>query len=168
MDYLSSLETLAAPFKLRVEHPVDAGSREDQITMMVTLRKKIKDRGLTVEIVADEWCNTLSDIEQFIAAEAVDVIQIKMPDLGSVDNSIAAVTMRKAAGVKAYLGGSCAETEVSAKISAQIAIATQPYQVLAKPGMGVDEAVMLVRNEMKRTLALIQQRRLETASGSYE
>ena len=39
-----------------------------------------------------------------------------------------------------------------------VAIATQPEQMLAKPGMGVDEGLMVVYNEMQRTLALLQDR----------
>ena len=33
-------------------------------------------------------------------------------------------------------------------------MATKPDQILAKPGMGVDEGYMIVFNEMQRILAL--------------
>ena len=33
-------------------------------------------------------------------------------------------------------------------------MATRPDQILAKPGMGVDEGYMIVYNEMQRILAL--------------
>ncbi len=33
-------------------------------------------------------------------------------------------------------------------------MATQPDQILAKPGMGVDEGYMIVYNEMNRVIAL--------------
>jgi methylaspartate ammonia-lyase len=36
----------------------------------------------------------------------------------------------------------------------QCAMATGPDQILAKPGMGVDEGYMIVVNEMNRLLAL--------------
>jgi methylaspartate ammonia-lyase len=39
-------------------------------------------------IVVDERCNTLEDIQLFAAAHASDVIQIKMPDVGSIADSI--------------------------------------------------------------------------------
>jgi methylaspartate ammonia-lyase len=45
---------------------------------------------------------------------------------------------------------------VTARISTQVALATQPYQILAKPGMGVDEGYMIVKNEMARTIALLK------------
>jgi len=36
------------------------------------------------------------------------------------------------------------------------AMATQPVQILAKPGMGVDEGFMIVYNEMNRIIAMRQ------------
>jgi len=107
-------------------------------------------------LVADEWANTLEDIQAFVEAGAADMIQIKMPDLGSVHNSIEAVLACQAGGVGAFLGGSCAETDLSARVAVHVALATRPDIIMAKPGMGVDEGVSLVQNEMARTLAWIQ------------
>ena len=42
--------------------------------------------------------------------------------------------------------------------SSHITLATQPFQVIAKPGMGIDEGYQIVMNEMMRTVALITQR----------
>ena len=42
-----------------------------------------------------------------------------------------------------FLGGSCTETDVSARVSVHLAVATRPTMQLAKPGMGVDEGVMI-------------------------
>jgi methylaspartate ammonia-lyase len=39
-----------------------------------------------------------------------------------------------------------------------VAMACQATQVLAKPGMGVDEGLMIVGNEMARTAALVRAR----------
>ena len=47
-----------------------------------------------------------------------------------------------------------AETDRSAQVCVNCAMATQPVQILAKPGMGVDEGYMIVYNEMERILAL--------------
>jgi methylaspartate ammonia-lyase len=137
-------------------------TREAQIDAMQTLREYVRLRKMQVGLVADEWANTLDDIQAFVAAQAVDMIQIKMPDLGSVHNSIEAVLACKAEGIGAFLGGSCAETDLSARVAAHIALATQPDMIMAKPGMGVDEGVTLVRNEMARTLAWIKVRNKET------
>jgi methylaspartate ammonia-lyase len=111
---------------------------------------------MTVHLVADEWANTLADIHAFVEAGAADMIQIKMPDLGSVHNSVEAVLACRANGVGAFLGGSYVETDLSARVSAHVALATRPDIIMAKPGMGVDEAISLVHNEMARTLAQVR------------
>ena len=52
------------------------------------------------------------------------------------------------------MGGPCNETHRSAETCVHVAMAMKPDQILAKPGMGVDEGVMIVYNEMQRILAL--------------
>jgi methylaspartate ammonia-lyase len=155
LGYLYRLEQTVAPYPLRIESPLIMDTREAQIDAMQTLRDYVRTRKMKVKLVADEWANTLDDIQAFIAAGAVDMIQIKMPDLGSVHNSVEAVLACKAGGIGAFLGGSCAETDLSARVAVHVALATQPDMIMAKPGMGVDEGVTLVRNEMARTLAWI-------------
>ncbi len=153
-DYLVELEALAAPLALHIEHPVDAGSTEGQIQTLGELRRRLAARGSAVELVADEWCNTLSDIRRFVAAGAADVIHVKTPDLGGVHNTVEALLLARTGGLGAYCGGTCNETDRSAQVSAHIAMACHATQVLAKPGMGVDEGVMIVANEMARAAAL--------------
>jgi methylaspartate ammonia-lyase len=60
-------------------------------------------------------------------------------------------------GVAAFLGGSYAETDLSARISVHVALATGADLLMAKPGMGVDEAISLTQNEMARALAVIRE-----------
>jgi methylaspartate ammonia-lyase len=153
---LYGLELVAQPYPLRVESPVVMESREAQIEALAKLRRYVQFRKMNVQIVVDEWANTLDDIRAFVDAQAADMIQIKMPDLGSVHNSVEAVLACKAGGVGAFLGGSCAETDVSARVAVHVALATRPDIIMARPGMGVDEGVTLVQNEMARTLAWIR------------
>lgn len=153
-DYLGRLAQAAAPFRLRIEHPIDAGSRDAQVAAYVALRQTLQLRGIDVELVVDEWCNTLEDIAVFVSARAADMVHVKMPDLGGVTNTIEALLTVRRSGLAAYCGGSCNETDVSARVSAHIAMACGADQVLAKPGMGVDEGLMIVVNEMTRALAL--------------
>ena len=158
LGQLYALEQAVQPYPLRVECPVLMESREAQIEAMKTLREYVRLRKMNVQLVADEWANTLDDIRAFVDAQAADMIQIKMPDLGSVHNSVEAVLACKSGGVGAFLGGSCAETDLSARVSVHVALATRPDIIMAKPGMGVDEAISLAQNEMARTLAWIRAR----------
>ena len=152
--YFKTLEENAKPFRLRIEGPVDMGEREAQIEALADLRKLTESKNINIEIVADEWCNTYDDITAFAEKKAGHMVQIKTPDLGGINNTIEAVLYCKKNGMGAYLGGTCNETNRSGEICAHIAMATKPCQILAKPGMGVDEGFMIVYNEMSRILAL--------------
>ncbi|MDQ1575211.1 MAG: methylaspartate ammonia-lyase [Microbacteriaceae bacterium] len=157
-DYLTGLGEICAPYELAVEHPIDAGNRDDQIERYVQLRSELRARGSSVRLAVDEWCNTIEDIRLFVKAGAADIIHVKTPDLGGVNDTIEALLLARAAGLEAYCGGTCNETDRSAQISAHVAMACEASQVLAKPGMGVDEGLMIVGNEMARTAALARQR----------
>ena len=153
-DYFKIIEENAKPFSVRIEGPVDMGEREAQMEALTELRKLVDGKNINVGIVADEWCNTYEDIVAFTDKKSGHMAQIKTPDLGGINNTIAAVLYCKKNGMGAYLGGTCNETNRSAEICAHIAMATKPDQLLAKPGMGVDEGFMIVFNEMSRILAL--------------
>ncbi|WP_429163132.1 methylaspartate ammonia-lyase [Desulfitispora alkaliphila] len=157
-QYLKDLGEAAWPLKLRIEGPMDAGSKSAQLREMGKLYSQLKELDTTVEIIADEWCNTLEDIRDFVQEEVCHMVQIKTPDLGGINNTIEAVLYCKENGVKAYMGGTCNETERSSQVCVHAAIATQPDQILAKPGMGVDEGLMITYNEMQRALAIIKNR----------
>ncbi len=156
--YLGELEKVAAPFSLRIEGPMDVEDRMGQLQALKELRKELNRKRIKVEIVADEWCNTWEDIKLFADEGAVDMIQIKTPDLGGVNNIIKAILYCKEKGVGAYCGGSCNETDRSAQVCTNIALACGADQCLAKPGMDVDVGFMIVYNEMNRTLAIIKAR----------
>ena len=154
-DYIQKLEELAKPFKLRIEGPMDCDcDRETQMVALAGLTAELDKRGATVELVADEWCNTLEDIKLFADNKAGHMVQIKTPDLGGINNTIEAVLYCKEKGIGAYQGGTCNETDRSAQVCVHCAMATQPAQILAKPGMGVDEGFMIVYNEMNRIIAI--------------
>jgi methylaspartate ammonia-lyase len=153
LGQLFAWELAAGPYQLRIESPMVLESCEAQMEAMATLRDYARLRKMRVQLVADEWANTLDDIRAFVDAEAADMIQVKMPDLGSIHNAIEAVLACQAGGVGVLLGGSYAETDLSARAAVHVALATRPDLLMAKPGLGVDEAISLVHNEMARALA---------------
>jgi methylaspartate ammonia-lyase len=151
-------KTAAGPYPLRLENPVLLGSREAQIEAMGTLREYIRMRGLDVQLAADRWAHSLEDIRAFVEGGAADLIQIKMPGLAGIQHGVDALLACKAGGVGAFLGGSHAETDLAARAAVHVALAAQADLLLARPGLGVDEAVSLAENEMARTLAIVQPR----------
>lgn len=154
VEYIRTLREASGPYHLRIEGPVDFDDREKTMTGLQIITRKLDERGIDCEIVADEWCNTLEDIKEFADKKAGHMVQIKTPDLGGIQNIVEAVLYCKEKGIGAYQGGTCNETDISAKACVHCAMATQPVQILAKPGMGVDEGYMLVFNEMNRIIAL--------------
>ena len=154
VEYFRELEKAAAPIKLRIEGPMDVEDREKQMLALKEITARLHEEKINVEVVADEWCNTLEDIKYFADNNAGDMLQIKTPDLGGINNTIEAVLYCKEKGVGAYQGGTCNETDRSAQVCVHLAMATKPVQMLAKPGMGVDEGFMIVYNEMQRILAV--------------
>lgn len=156
VQYLTRLSECAAPFTLRIEGPIDRGEQAATIAMLKQIKDGLKAANVPLEIVADEWCNTLEDVRLFCAAQCCDMIQVKTPDLGSVHDIIEALRLCQAHGIAAYSGGTCNETDLSAQMTTSIAVALNAAQVLAKPGMGTDEGIMVVYNHMMRELARIE------------
>lgn len=158
VEYLFELEELASPFQLRIEGPVDGGDRQSTMEFLQAITKRIDDSNHTVQIVADEWCNTLDDVKYFADHQAGHMLQVKTPDLGGVTNIIEALLYCNEKGIGAYSGGTCNETNISAEVTTAIAIACNATQCLAKPGMGTDEGIMIVNNIMNRILTQIAHR----------
>ena len=157
-DYLGRLGQAAQPYHLLVESPIIAKTQEEQIANFKKLRALLKEKGHAVGLIADEWCNTLEDIKLFADAAASDYVQIKTPDLGGINNTIEAVLYCRTKKMGSSLGGTANETDHSARICTHIGLACSPDFMLSKPGLGVDEALMIQTNEMARTLAILATR----------
>ena len=157
-DYLARLGDIAGDHPLYIEGPIDAGSREAQIEALAALREALRNRGAPVRIVADEWCNTYEDVVAFCDARCCDMVQIKTPDLGAVHHVVEAIRYSRDTGMESYQGGTCNETDVSARSCVHLALAARPERMLVKPGMGFDEGMTVVGNEMQRALAVMRAR----------
>lgn len=158
-DYIKTLEEAAKPFHLRIEGPMDVEDRQKQMEALRDLTAELDKRKINVELVADEWCNTYEDVVFFADNKAGHMLQIKTPDLGGVNNIAEAILYCNKKGIGAYCGGTCNETNRSAEVTTNIGMACGAAQVLAKPGMGVDEGYMIVNNEMNRVVALADRRK---------
>lgn len=157
--YLLKLEAIAKPFLIRIEGPIDTGDREGTMVALKELTRRMDDAKSSLQIVADEWCNTLEDIRYFADQKAGHMLQIKTPDLGGVNNVVEAILYCNEAKIGSYCGGTCNETNISAEATTNIAIACDADQCLAKPGMAVDEGYMIVKNAMNRVVKLANSRR---------
>ena len=159
VPYIKKLEEAVKPYPLQLEMPMDMGSKEATMETFKKMKEMFKKEEIKTKVVVDEWANNLAQIKEWADSKTAGIIQVKTIDVGGINRIIEAIIYCKAKGVGAYLGGTCNETGTSARVCANIAIATQPDQMLAKPGMGADEGYMIVYNEMMRVLALIESRK---------
>ncbi len=161
LGHLYAWRLAARPFCLRLEDPVLLEDRQAQTEALSTLHDYLRLRRIDVELVAGRGLSTLDDLAAFLAARSpdgrppVDMVHLRMPELGSLHNTVEAVLACQQAGVGVLLGGSTAETNIAARTAVHVALATRPDLIVARPGRDVDTAVSLVRNEMARTLAII-------------
>ncbi len=155
VEYLLKIKKIVEPYALLIESPVIAETQDKQIEIYRAMRDGIAAREGGLKLIVDEWCNTLDDIRLFGAAEAADFVQIKAPDLGGLGNSIEAVIHCNEIGLGCCLGGTANETDQSSRITTHVGLACGPDFLLAKPGLGGDEAWMIQGNEMARTIALV-------------
>ncbi len=112
--YLETLSAAAGDFDLYIEGPVDVGEKGRQIEALKNIKDMLRSSGVPVKIVADEWCNTYEDIKDFTDAECCDMVQIKTPDLGGINNVVDSVLYCNNSGIESYQGGTCNETDISA------------------------------------------------------
>jgi methylaspartate ammonia-lyase len=154
--YLGELQASVRGLDLMVESPIIAATQPEQIRLYAELCAAVRRAGFGTQIIVDEWCNTLEDVRAFSDAGAGDLLQIKTPDLGGIGNSIEAVLYARREGLGVSLGGSLNETDQSAKVTAHIGLACDPTYIYAKPGPGGDAGLMIMANEMLRTLALLR------------
>lgn len=158
-DFICRVADTVPGFTVNIESPADFGSTQAQIENYALIVSILDNRESRARIVVDERCNTLEEIRLFAEAKATHLVQIKTPDVGSIANTARAVLICKENKVGAYVGGSCTETDLSAQASVHVSVATQADMMLAKPGMGVDEAFSIVGNEQNRLLATLNRRR---------
>lgn len=153
--YLGELNAAVQPHALMVELPVIMELRQAQIRIYQALCAALERTASGAQVIVDEWCNTLDDVKAFTDAGAGHLLQVKMPDLGGLNNAIEAVLYARRKGLGISLGGSLNETDQSSRITAHVGLACQPTYLFAKPSAGGDAGHMILTNEMLRTLALL-------------
>lgn len=155
-EYLLKVAEACEPYEVFIEMPIDMKSNEKQLEAMKYLRKRLDEAGCRLKLIIDEYANTYEDIVEWVDAKGADMVQVKTIDLGGINNIVEAVLYCKSHGVLAYQGGTCNETDKSAVVCVNLAVATKPFAMAGKPGMGVDEGVMIVNNEQQRLLTILK------------
>lgn len=158
-DYLAKCAEAASPYQFIIEMPIDLGSKDAQLKGMTELNGLLKQKGAKVDLMIDEWCNSFADLKDWVDSKVIQRINVKTITLGGLHNIVDSILYCNKHGVGAMVGGTCNETDISAMNIANIAMATSPQSVAARPGMGVDEGLMTIYNEMVRVAMLEDFRR---------
>src|SRR5215218_9516709 len=117
------LAQAAAPFALQLESPLYGDDTASTIERLGALRAALRDEGVPVRLVADEFCNTLADVRAFAGSGACDLIQLKTPDMGAPTVVIEAAQACREAGLVVFVDGSSTETDGSARVAAHLGVA---------------------------------------------
>ncbi|MBI4185845.1 methylaspartate ammonia-lyase [Candidatus Berkelbacteria bacterium] len=154
-SFFGMLVDIAKPYRMFFEDPFRSHDAVRALERMAQFRARLDSRGPECFLIADEWANAPDQVARFVEAKAAHAIQIKMPDNGALTNAIRAIQICQKGSVMPYLGGSCNETDVSARVSVHVGLAFSAWRMLLKPGFGFDEAFMIMKNELERALALM-------------
>ena len=88
IEEFKSWMDLVAPYKLILEAPFILETQEETIELTRELIHQKNEQGLDPIVCVDEWCNTLEDVKRITDAGAAEMIQIKTPDMGGLNQSI--------------------------------------------------------------------------------
>jgi len=157
-DYIMKVEEATKTFDLDLEMPIDLGSQKAQLEGLKRLKGLLVGKGSKVNLGVDEWCNTREDIKLWVDNKGADRITVKAVDMGCVHNIIEAVQYCSKHAVGAYLAMTCNQTDRATQVCANIALAVHSFTIGASPGMGLDEGLMIVWNEMQRVIAICNSR----------
>lgn len=152
LDYLATICERAGGLTVFFEDPMLSESPAEARERMGSLRARLDARLPNARLIADEWANGPGNVRAFAASGAAHAVQIKMPDNGSLLTTIDAIEGCQEHGTLAYLGGSCNETDISSRASIHVGLAFGAWRMLTKPGLGFDEGLMIMTNEVSRTL----------------
>ncbi len=155
---LVQLESRVPQYPVRVQDPGIMSTLESQIDLMTRLGGYMRSRKMSTELVAGAWIDSLKSLDAFLEVKAADMIHIDPLRMGGIHHTIQAILACKKKGIPVLLGGSPSETARCAGTAAQLAIATQPDLVMAKPGYQGDVATTHMTSEMARARAQLVHR----------
>jgi methylaspartate ammonia-lyase len=153
LDFLADVTRRAKGYTVYFEDPLFAQNAQEAAERAASLRRRLEQSGLDCRLIADEWANAPGEMELFTRGQAVHGIQIKVPDNGSLTTTIDALRLCQKDKVLAYLGGSCNETDISVRTTVHVGLAFGAWRLFTKPGLGIDEGLMILTNELNRAEA---------------
>lgn len=147
------LEQATKPFPLRITDPAQFETVAQQIEFNRELLDYLRLRGLKTEIAVRHSLQTLSDIEQFVAANAAHMIEIVPQQLGTVQQTIQAIQACRQAQTSVLL------KDDMHPFASQLALAVRPDLITAfwEPGC---QSIDKLYREMAKNITFFTQIRV--------
>ena len=156
--YLATLVKTVQPYGFLIESPIIARTQREQIELFRKLGQTLRKNGTEIGLIADEWCNTLEDVRLFTDEKAAGfpADQDTRPRRHQQQHRGRAALQAARRGRRRSAAPPTRPT--SRRGSARMSLlACRPDFMPSKPGLGAwTEALMIQRNEMGRTLALLK------------
>ena len=149
---LYGLEQAAAPYLISVQDPLIMDDLDYQIEALGQLRDFMRMRRMSLQLVASDGVNTLNDIRAFVQSEAVHMLHLVMPRLGTVQELITAGQECRASGIQILLEAA------PSTIACQVALAMQPDVMTFPIDQPAGASFAACHNEMARTLTWLAQK----------
>lgn len=153
IDYLADVVQRTQGYRVYFEDPLFARGAQEAAERARRLRERLQASGVDCRLIADEWANAPGEMALFTGSQAVHGIQIKVPDNGPLTTTIEGLRLCQKDQVLAYLGGSCNETDISVRTTVHVGLAFGAWRLFTKPGLGLDEGLMILTNELNRAEA---------------
>jgi methylaspartate ammonia-lyase len=143
------LEQAAAPYPLRISDPIYFADVDQQIKKMRQLKDYLRMRRLNTQLAANLSIHTVTDVERFVERGAVHLLEISLPRLGTVRQSMQAVQICRQAKMPFLL------RDGPPAFAGQFALATQPHLIMAAWEAPNGSDFDRVLREMVKTITIL-------------
>lgn len=150
---LYGLEQAAKPYQLRVADPVLLANPQKQRELMRQLMDYGRMRRMNIQLVASESINSLADAAAFIDAGAAHMLELTLPRLGAVSQTIKAVQACQQGNMAVLLRDEGGDTAVA------LALVAKPALLATNWTARGNQEINRVFSEMARTLATVDYRK---------
>ena len=149
---LYGLEQAARPYPLRVVDPALADDLAEQVALTRQLIEYARVRRMDIQVAAKAHLNTLADVRTVVNAGAAHLLQLSLPRLGTVHQTMQAIQLCQEGQTAVLLSD---ESNMAPRFISHVALSTQPDLIMVAWGSLGRQAIDLCYSEMARTAVWI-------------
>lgn len=146
---LYGLEQAAHPYSLRISDPVMADDLDKQIEIMRQLVDYIRLRGMTTRLAVRSPIRSLQDVQKLTELGAAHVLELSLPQLGTVQQGMRAIQTCQRSNVAVLLR----DNGTDPRFASHIALAAQPDLFGVPWDSSEQHYLEQIHTEMTQTIA---------------